>query len=108
MAVVKSLIVNDDILMILKLTGDERKRLAGSRYVLVFPADGELPETLTVGKLGNSNRVMVPKKLMKKYGISSLPRKAPAGLFESGGEKFLVVRLQESGRVPKFAEKEER
>ena len=107
MAAVKSLCMGEETLITLKLTENERKRLSGSRYVLVFPADAGFPELLTVGKLGNSNRVMVPKKLLKRHSIASLPRKAGAGFFESGGEKFLVIRLKESGRVPKFEEERE-
>ena len=50
---------------------------------------------------------MLPKKLLKQYGIEEeeLPHKAIAGVFELNKEKFLVVRLGESSiGKPKFKE----
>ena len=64
-----------------------------------------LNEKLTTGKLGNSNRIMLPNKILKKYGIKKLSKKVPSKIFEYNGNKLLVIKLEESKiGIPVFEE----
>jgi len=104
MAVIKSFDLDTGIVAEVRLTRDEYEALASARYIMLVGAE-DFPERLTVGKLGNSNRIMVPKRLLKKHGITSLPKKAPTAFLEYGGEKFMIVKLSEAARnVPQFRE----
>ena len=72
------------------------------REVIVVPKDFD--ESLTTGKLGNSNRVMVPKKILKRHKIE-LKGKVPARFFDVEGKKMLLIKLDEKLiGVPKFKE----
>lgn len=65
--------------------------------LVLLPADsGILDNMLTTGKLGNSNRIMMPKKILKKMNITVLDKKVPAKLFRIGGDVFLLIKLKES------------
>lgn len=55
-----------------------------------------LDGTLTTGKLGNSNRIMMPKKILERFGIKNLEKKVPARVFSLNDEIFLLIRLQRS------------
>jgi len=76
--------------------------LKASRNVLILPE--EFDEFLTTGKLGNSNRIMLPKKVLKKHAIE-LKGKVPAKIFDVNGRKFLLIKLEEIKiGIPKFKE----
>lgn len=98
---------NDKILVNLKLTKDEYKLLKQStKRLLLLPTESNvLNELLTTGKLGNSNRIMLPNKVLRKYNVTKLLKRAPAQLFDIYDEKFLLIKLQEStfGK-PRFGE----
>jgi hypothetical protein len=89
---------NDKILVSLKLTKDEYKLLKQStKRLLLLPTEPSiLNELLTTGKLGNSNRIMLPNKILHKYNITALLKKVPAQVFDVHDEKFLLIKLQES------------
>jgi hypothetical protein len=88
----------DKILVDLKLTKDEYKLLNQSaKRLLLLPTEPHvLNELLTTGKLGNSNRIMLPNKILRKYSITRLLKKVPAQVFDIQDEKFLLIKLQES------------
>lgn len=72
----------------------------GGGEVMVVPEDFD--ESLTTGKLGNSNRIMVPKKILKRQKIE-LKGKVPAAFFNVGGKKMLLIKLGEKIiGVPEF------
>jgi hypothetical protein len=48
---------------------------------------------------------MLPNKVMEKHGVEKLLKKVPATIFESGGGKYLLIRLEEKRPgVPSFAD----
>ena len=100
---------NDKILVSLKLTKDEYKLLKQStKGLLLLPTEPSiLNELLTTGKLGNSNRIMLPNKILRKHNITKLLKRVPAQVFDVYDEKFLLLKLQESkiGK-PVFGEEE--
>ncbi len=69
----------------------------GNKHFLLVPLSG-MYNQLTIGTLGNSYRLMLPKKFLKEHGIAEdkLPKKADAGVFSIGGEKYLTVRISSS------------
>lgn len=89
---------NDGILVTLKISEEEYEFLKPkSREFLIIPIDEDtLDETLTTGKLGNSNRIMLPNKILKKYEIKKLLKKVSSKIFNSNGDKLLVIKLEES------------
>jgi hypothetical protein len=100
-------IKNESILVTLKISEQEYEFLKSkSREFLIIPTDEDtLNETLTTGKLGNSNRIMLPNKILKKYEIKKLLKKASSKIFNSNGDKLLVIKLEESKvGIPVFKE----
>jgi hypothetical protein len=89
---------NDKVLVRLELSREEYKSLNQStRSLLLLPTQADdLCEPLTTGKLGNSNRIMLPNKVLHKYNVTNVLKKAPSRVFDMGGEKFLLIKLQES------------
>ena len=76
----------------------------GNKHFLLVPLNG-MYNQLTIGTLGNSYRLMLPKKFLKEHEIieDELPKKADAGVFSIGGEKYLTVKITPSAiRKPKF------
>ena len=96
------------ILLNLKISRKEYETLdSATKDILIVPTE-TFSENLTTGKLGHSNRVMLPKKILKKYGIRTLPKKVPAKIFDLINNKFLIVKLVEKKiGVPRFGEKGE-
>jgi len=76
----------------------------GNKHFLLVPLNG-MYNQLTIGTLGNSYRLMLPKKFLKEHEIAEneLPKKADAGVFSIGGEKYLTVKIIPSAiEKPKF------
>ena len=66
-----------------------------------------LAETLTTGTIGNSNRIMMPNKVLKEHDIQKLKKNVPARIFEVGRRKILLIMLEEKLKgVPEFGEEE--
>lgn len=82
----------------LKVSESEYSILKQAREnILLLPGDSEtLEETLTTGKLGNGNRIMLPNKILGRHGIEKLRKKIPAGIFDINGDKFMLIKLEES------------
>lgn len=89
---------SDKIFVNLNLTKDEYKLLKQTtkRLLLLPSSTTVLSELLTTGKLGNSNRIMLPNKILRKNKITRLLKKVPAQIFDFNDEKFLLIKLQES------------
>ncbi len=93
MAVIKTISMDmDEIFVIASVSEQENEMIKCSNKILIFP--NKFDESLTTGKLGNSNRIMLPKKILKKHEIE-LRGKVPARLFECDGNKYLLVKLEE-------------
>ena len=77
-----------------------------TKNLLILPANMEfLNRQLTTGKLGNSNRIMLPKKILDKFEITNLEKKIPARAFEIDDDVFLLIRLKRSTiGIPVFKE----
>jgi len=90
----------DDIHITLDITEQESRILGSSKDVLVLPK--KFQEKLTTGKLGNSNRIMMPKKIQRKYDINMMG-KVPAQVFEIKNKKFLLIEIdKKTFGVPRF------
>jgi hypothetical protein len=99
MADIQSIDMKDDkILVSLYLTKEEYEILEQTtKGILLLPAgSNNWNELLTTGKLGNSNRIMLPNKILHKNKITKLLKKVQAQLFSTDNEKFLLIKLQES------------
>jgi len=96
-----------DIVVNLKITKDEYQLLRNhTTNLLLLPATPEFLNTpLTTGKLGNSNRIMLPKKILSRFDIGKLDKKVPAKTFKVDNDVFLLIRLKKSTLgVPVFEE----
>ncbi|MCK4335408.1 MAG: hypothetical protein KAW40_01660 [Candidatus Aenigmarchaeota archaeon] len=97
----------DNVIVNLKISRDEYELLGhNTSELLLLPANLEfLNRPLTTGKLGNSNRIMLPKKILEKFEIKNLVKKAPARTFRVDDEVFLLIKLKGSSLgIPKFKE----
>lgn len=75
--------------------------------LLIPTSHNFLDHSLTTGKLGNSNRIMLPKKILEKFEIKNLEKKVPAKTFKIDDEIFLLIKLQKSSfGIPVFKEVE--
>ncbi|UCC91808.1 MAG: hypothetical protein JSV39_00865, partial [Candidatus Aenigmatarchaeota archaeon] len=92
-------IKKNKIMVNLKVSKSEYELLGhNTSNLLLLPTNLEfLNRPLTTGKLGNSNRVMLPKKILERYEIKILEKKVPARAFGVHDEIFLLIRLKKSG-----------
>jgi len=108
MANIKTIDMNgNEIFVTLKISEEEYELLKPKiKDLMIVPVDTDaLNDRLTTGKLGNSNRIMLPNKILKKYGIKKLVKKAPSKIFGYNGNKLLVIKLVESKvGIPVFKE----
>ena len=94
------------ILLNLSISKDEYRVLDSATKDILVLSTETLSESLTTGKLGHSNRIMLPKKVLKKHGMDSLPKKAPADIFDLIDSKFLVIKVEDKKiGVPRFGDK---
>jgi len=85
---------NNDILITLKLTKKEYEAVKSDvKEFIILPAEG-LYRTLTTGRLGNGNRIMVPTKFLKKHEVDVLRKKVQGNIIDTGERKFLVIELE--------------
>ena len=100
-------IKKDDIVVNLKVSKEEYRLIGNTTSnLLLVPTDLDfLNRPLTTGKLGNSNRVMLPKKILEKFEITELIKKVPARTFNINDEVFLLIKLKKSTfGIPEFKE----
>jgi len=85
-----------DILLTLKISMDEYKLIDNSlKNLLIIPSDTNfLTQNLTTGELGNSRRMMLPKKVLKKYDRLYLQKKIPGRIFEINNRVFVIAELK--------------
>ncbi|MFH0956335.1 MAG: hypothetical protein V1813_00575, partial [Candidatus Aenigmatarchaeota archaeon] len=99
MAEIKSVDMNGgQIQLKLSVSQEEYKIL---RYhtsdILVLPGGRDtMKYLLTTGKLGNSNRIMLPKKIMEAFEISTLDKKVPMSVFIIDDNAYLLIRIKKS------------
>ena len=107
MADIQSINMGDhEISVNLKVSSSEYELLKNSRYNLVLlPSDSNvLSNVLTTGKLGNSNRIMIPKKMLEREGVN-MEKKVPSRIFKINETVFLLIKLNGSGiGIPMFEE----
>jgi hypothetical protein len=74
--------------------------------LLLLPSDPvSLSKKLTTGKLGNSNRIMLPKKLLTKLEVPDPVKKVDSSIFRVDGDVFLLIKLNDAKQgVPVFGE----
>ncbi len=111
MAEIKSIDLEGDKVEIkLSIDKGEYKLLKQHTSNLVVLPCGEesLTYRLTTGKLGNSNRIMIPKKLLKAFKIGLLEKKLPANIFSLDGDTYLLIKMKKSKLgIPRFEEETE-
>jgi len=96
-----------NILVNLRISKDEYDLLSQeTRDLLILPAHSNIfDRPLTTGKLGNSNRIMLPKKILDRYEITDLEKKVPAKTFKINDEVYLLIKLKKSSLgIPLFRE----
>ena len=87
----------NNVLVRLKMDKDEYGMLNQStKNLLLLPTDMNiLGDSLTTGKLGNSNRIMLPNKILKRHEVTNLLKNAPARVFDVDNQKFLLIKIQD-------------
>jgi len=60
--------------------------------------------SLVTGTLGNSNRIMLPNKILKKHEIETLIKNASSKIVKNKKGKFLVIKLDGPDGIPKFGD----
>ena len=109
MAEIKSIRMQDGKVEIsLSISRDEYRILNHQTSdLIVFPCGKEeLTYMLTTGKLGNSNRIMVPKKYLQSSHVKGLDKKVPSKIFIIDGDAYLLIKIKRSELgMPKFEEK---
>jgi hypothetical protein len=87
----------------LEISKDEYKAFNGEKDMLILPVSA-FDISLVTGSLGNSNRIMLPNKVMKRYEIETLVKNAPSKIVDTKKGKYLVIKLEGSSLVPEFKE----
>lgn len=110
MAEIKSISMEDGVIEVkLVIDNDEYGILKNHRKELfILPVGkGALEYELTTGKLGNSNRIMIPKKFLNASDVKSLDKKVFSNIFKKHDEYYLLIRLSQSDvGIPKFEDGE--
>ena len=101
---------DNKILINIRVSQEEYELLnQNTRNLVLLPSSPDaLDYTLTTGRLGNSNRIMLPKKLLEREDVRILQKRVPARIFKSNGYVFLLIKLEESRTgIPVFKEDSE-
>ena len=98
MATLKSLEFKDEIIATFSITEKEYDLLkqSGENLVILPTGVDVLNETLTTGRLGNGNRIMLPAKILRAHNVGALIKKAPAKIFEVDDSIFLLIKLEDN------------
>ena len=90
----------DGIFLTLNITKEEYEFLQQTTSdIIIVPADFKsMNGLLTTGKLGNSNRLMLPKKILDTLEVKAMDKKVPGRLFKLEGSVYLLARLYENKR----------
>ena len=102
MASVSSIKFEDrEILMNLKISRDEYDAFKHDKDLLLLPVNS-FDTNLVTGTLGNSNRIMLPNKVLKKNNIEVLIKNVPSKIVSTKQGKYLVIQLDGPENIPKF------
>ena len=96
---------NDRIILSLNISKEEYEFLKqATSDIMVLPANSKfMSSLLTTGKLGNSNRLMLPKKILDKLDVKRMDRKVPGKIFRLNGSVYLLTRLHgKKNGIPVF------
>ncbi|MCJ7816255.1 MAG: hypothetical protein MUP55_00195 [Candidatus Aenigmarchaeota archaeon] len=99
----------DEIILSLKISKEEYEFLKqATADLMVVPISHKfMNNLLTTGKLGNSNRLMLPKKILDKLDVKKMDRKVPGRIFRMQGNVYLLTRLHgKRNGVPVFGGEE--
>lgn len=70
--------------------------------IILFPPN-KMDMSLTTGKIGNGNRIMVPNSLLKKEDIPILRKNVPSMVLTVEGKKYLIIELEDkTPGIPHF------
>jgi hypothetical protein len=74
--------------------------------IVILPTGGDhLSQKLTTGKIGNGNRIMIPKKFLERKNISNLPKIVDSDIFQTESGLFLLIKLRDDhSPIPSFSE----
>jgi hypothetical protein len=106
MAEIKTISIEDDTISVnLNVSKEEYNLLKEDTKNLVVLPTAKLNELLTTGTIGNSNRIMLPNKLLRKNSIKKLLKHVNARIFEVNAKKLLLIKLEDiRPGVPQFEE----
>ena len=91
-----------DVLIMVRLTQAEYNAISSDpRELLVLPTKWH-EGSLTTGRLGNGNRIMIPNKLLRSYNIDVLKKNVKHRIVDSGEKKYLVIELESRIGIPVF------
>ncbi|MFH1237326.1 MAG: hypothetical protein V1648_02880 [Candidatus Aenigmatarchaeota archaeon] len=99
----------DNVFVNLKISKLEYETLSNhtSNLLLLPTSHNFMSYLLTTGKLGNSNRVMLPKKILEKFDIRILDKKVPARMFSINDDTYLLIKIKKSAfGIPVFKDGE--
>jgi len=92
---------NNKILASLEVSKEEYNSFKGEKDLLVFPVSS-LDLTLVTGTLGNSNRIMLPNKILKRNDIEILIKHVSSRIVKTKKGKYLIIQLEGPEDIPKF------
>lgn len=111
MADISSIDIKDGCtLLSLKLSREEYDFLKQATCdLMVIPAGPKfMNQPMTTGKLGNSSRLMLPKKSLDRLEVRKMRKKVPGRVFRLDGSVYLLVRLHGKTRgIPEFEGEED-
>jgi hypothetical protein len=83
------------------ISREEYTSLTDEKNLMIFPASS-FDMMLVTGTLGNSNRIMLPNKILKRNNIEKLVKNAPSKIVKTKKGKYLIIQLEGPEDVPKF------
>jgi hypothetical protein len=99
----------DEIILSLKISKEEYEFLKqATADLMVVPVSPKfMNNLLTTGKLGNSNRLMLPKKILDRLDVRKMNKKVPGRIFRLDGNVYLLVKLHGKTKgIPTFGGEE--
>jgi hypothetical protein len=102
-------IKKDGITLSLNISREEYEFLKqATSDIMVVPISPKfMNHLLTTGKLGNSNRLMLPKKILDKLDVKTMDKKVSGRIFRLNGSVYLLTRLYgKKNGIPNFGEEE--
>jgi len=101
---------NNSIILSLKISREEYEFLKQATTDLMIIPEGPkfMNHLLTTGKLGNSNRLMLPKKILDRLDVKKMDKKVSGRIFRLEGNVYLLTRLHgKRNGIPVFGGEED-